>query len=254
MQSTTLNFIARQLEPFFPPACAGCDGTTTAHRAFCSICRPLAPELRSPACRRCAMPMEAFEGRRDSTSLCSRCQTKPPAFDGVKALWEYDDAVADAIRRIKYGRDLPALRALCRSAHHWFHDTVDALAGDGPVVPVASHRNSLRERGFHVPSLTLRYLRAADSRRISHRLTKTVDTPRQAGLSFEERYDNTRGVFQDRGPAPASNQAIVFDDVLTTGATADAAANALREAGYETIDVVVLARAPAPRQRHRRRS
>ena len=198
--------------------------------------------------------MEAFANHRQSTSLCSRCHTKTPAFDTVTALWEYDDAVADAIRRIKYGRDLPALRALCRRAHHWFHDTVDALPGDGPIVPVPSHRNSLRKRGFHVPSLTLRYLRAAECRRVSHRLTKTVDTPRQAGLSFDERYDNTRGVFAYRGPAPTTQSAIVFDDVLTTGATADAAAGALREAGYQAIAVVALARAPAPRKPHRRRS
>lgn len=185
---------------------------------------------------------------RVAPSICSRCRRDPPGFQQVSACWEYDDAVADALRRVKYGEDFAALRALCRGARPWFETQLAELPPSAPLIPVPAHRIELRRRGFHVPTLALRLLLTRQNgARIRPRLAKIRQTPRQAGLSVPERRKNVRGVFRDTGDEPTKPTAVIFDDVMTTGTTADEAASALLDAGFETVRVLVLARAPRAR-------
>lgn len=189
--------------------------------------------------------MDRFYDSEATSSLCSRCQRHRPAYRQVMAYWEYDGAVADAIRRIKYGNDLPALRALCRGAQRWFTSTLAELPPGIPIVAIPAHRQELRRRGFHVPSLALRFLRSRGATwQVAPILEKRHPTPSQASLPFAERHKNVEGAFRARGPDPNSTAAILFDDVLTTGATANAACGALKEAGFDDVYVLVLARAP----------
>lgn len=248
MLSKNWKTIRTEFGRFFPPACAGCEGSASSSGAFCSICRPLAPRLEPPHCARCRVPMEQLDDCADAGSECSRCHRDPPRFEKVSACWEYDDAVADGIRRIKYGGDLAALRALCRGARPWFYERLDEFDDDAPIVAVPSHGRELRRRGFHVPSLALRMLcDRRRRRRVESRLTKISPTVRQASLSLDARRKNVRGVFSYTGPDDVGGQIILFDDVLTTGATADAAAGVLRKAGFDEVQVIVLARAPSSR-------
>ena len=236
------NAVAR----FFPPACAGCDGHTSPEQAFCALCSPLAGALEAPRCAICAVPMEEFSSTVTTESECSRCRSRPPAFERIRARWKYDGAVADALRRVKYGDDFAALRALCRGARPWFHRQLATLPDDAPIIPVPSHDRALRRRGFHVPTMALHLLGGRHhSRRIDHRLIKTEETPRQASLPLAARRANVRGVFAAANTCPrAKGAAILFDDVVTTGATADEASRALSEAGFDHIFVLTLARAP----------
>lgn len=228
-----------------PPACAGCDGAAAPDDAFCAICRPTAYRLRPPYCDRCRVPMEQFDAPDVNTnSLCSRCQRRPPAFRDVSALWEYEGAVADAIRRIKYASDFPALRALCRKAGSWLSDVLAPFAPAAPLVPVPSHPDELRRRGFHLPSLFLRLLRNhRNGHRVESLLQKVRPTARQASLPPGARHQNVAEAFGARRRVDGGT-AIVFDDVLTTGATADAASRALLDAGFDEVAVIVVARAP----------
>ena len=239
------SLIRRELAQFFPPACAGCDGVAPTNQAFCAICYPLAYRLMPPHCARCQVPMAQLGTPGDTNSECSRCHRNRPSFEKVWALWEYDDAVADAIRRIKYGGDLAALRALCRGARPWFQHRLEALDEDIPLVAMPSHGRELRRRGFHVPSLALTMLCDRHRRhRIAGGLTKNRPTVRQASLSFEGRRKNVRGVFSYTGSQNATGPIILFDDVVTTGATADAASEVLIDAGFDEVYVICLARAP----------
>ena len=241
MSSTTLCDAFAQ---FLPPACAGCDGTSAPQRAFCSTCRPAAFRLSPPYCDCCRVPMERFDEVCDGRSLCSRCRRTPPGFDQVWAPWEYEGAVADAIRRVKYAGDFPALRALCRGAQRWFARTLERFPANTPLIPIPAHPKELRKRGFHVPSMALRFLGPGeDGHPVEHRLRKVHATPRQAGLPISARQRNVEDVFYDRR-STGSKRAILVDDVLTTGATASAAARVLMESGFDEISVLVLARAP----------
>lgn len=74
-------------------------------------------------------------------------------------------------------------------------------------------------------------------------LSRTRPSGRQAGLAFADRRRNVRGLFAAGSPAGGARVALV-DDVYTTGATASAAAHALRKAGALEVHVVTLARTP----------
>jgi predicted amidophosphoribosyltransferase len=241
--SSTIHHTFRR---FFPLSCAGCDGHVVGDAGFCSICAPTVQAIEAPACAICQVPMDSFETPRHGSGECSRCRQNRPYFDSVNALWEYDGAVSDAVRRTKYGADFPALRALCRQARHWFVDQLRATEGTPRLIPVPSHPSELRRRGFHVPSLALRFLLkgATVPTIIDRGLKKTRATEQQAGLTYDGRRKNIRSAF-DYGPGFAQRgRAILFDDVMTTGATANEAARALRLAGFSPVEVMVLARAP----------
>lgn len=192
--------------------------------------------------------MQQFESTGGADPECSRCRRRPPHFTRLEACWVYDGAVADAVRRLKYGDDFASLRALCRGAQSWFRRRLAAYPEDTPIIPVPSHRRALRRRGFHVPTLALHLLVSNTERHlIDHRLRKTRPTPRQASLPLAARRDNVRGVFADCASTSGEGPALLFDDVVTTGATADAASEALLNAGFDEIQVLTLARAPAHR-------
>jgi predicted amidophosphoribosyltransferase len=226
------------LSVLFPHACAGCDGVTSTG-GFCSICSPTAFRLDGRACPMCSQPMETR-----GVSLCARCLKTPPPFESTHALWEYDGAIADAFRRIKYGGDLPALRSLCRDARPWMEELVSSLPEEVPLIPMPSHPSELCRRGFHLTGIALRSLTRGARRQVVTDLRKVRETRVQASLPFGERRRNVRGAYRWRGPRQASGRAVIFDDVMTTGATAEAATTALLEAGFEAVEVIVLARAP----------
>ncbi len=246
MTPITTSTIRHSFRRFFPLSCAGCDGHVTGGAGFCEICEPTVHPIAAPACAICQVPMESFETPRHGASECSRCRQNRPHFDTARALWEYEGAVADALRRIKYGADFPALRALCRQARPWFVDQLREVEDKSRLIPVPSYPSELRRRGFHVPSMALRLLLkgAPVPTIIDSGLKKTRATEQQAGLTYDGRRKNIRSAF-DYGPGFAPRgQAILFDDVMTTGATADEGARALRRAGFSTVKVIVLARAP----------
>jgi ComF family protein len=118
------------------------------------------------------------------------------------------------------------------------------------VVPVPLGPRRLRERGYNQAwELGRRVARALDIEGNPRVLVRAVDTPQQAGLPRERRATNVRGAFRVL-PAAAQNLrgrcVAVVDDVMTTGATAREAAQALLDAGAGAVQVWVAARTPAP--------
>lgn len=247
MMINRLSRLRRAFLTYFPPACAGCDGTSSQVRGFCSVCLPTAHRIEPPFCDLCMVPSKSFSPPGDELSLCSRCYESPPAFDSVRALWEYDGAVADAIRRIKYGADFPALRALGREARPWFSEQLLALPPKAPIFCVPAHRDELRRRGFHLPTLAFKIIAPTAVGRLRPDLKKVRPTQAQASLPFGARKQNMKGAFRWAArPGSITGSAILFDDVLTTGATAAAAAGVLKAAGFDQVHALVLARATAP--------
>lgn len=253
MMSNGLRRLSLGFFSFFPPACAGCDGSASPSTSFCSICAPTVHRIKPPFCDLCMVPMQSFEAPGEARTLCSSCYERSPAFDSVRALWEYDGALADAVRRVKYGADFPALRALGRGVRLWFDEQLQALPQEAPIFCVPSHSKELRRRGFHLPTEALKIISPEARRRLRGGLEKTRHTPAQAGLPFGARQSNMKGAFRWSQPVIAGRgPAILFDDVLTTGATASAASQALKVAGFDRVYVIVLARARAAFEPSRR--
>jgi ComF family protein len=159
----------------------------------------------------------------------------------------------DGIHALKYERLTPAAHRLGRM----LASAIAQLHGQAPaemlVVPVPLHRRRATERGFNQTRLLARHALAALRRthpdwKLSlarHALMeRTRNTESQAGLSPRQRRVNLRRAFRVTAPeAVAGKDILVVDDILTTGATARAAALTLRRAGAASVWVATLARA-----------
>ncbi len=158
----------------------------------------------------------------------------------------------EAIHALKYDR----LHRAARPMGRLLAEAIGQLAGEAPaellVVPVPLHRLKYRQRGFNQARLLAG--EALRSLRKSHpewRLTLAASTlmrlratESQAGLTTRQRRLNLKGAFSvSDAKQVAGRSVLVIDDILTTGATARAAAKALLDAGAVSVWVATLARA-----------
>ncbi len=218
------------LELVWPPRCAAC-GAAVREEPFCDVCAG-AVEPVPPGCARCGQP--------GPDALCGACRAAPPAFDAVRAGGLFGGPLADAIHAFKY-RDRPAL---ARPLGAWLAART-VLSPVAVIVSVPLARGRRLERGYDQAALladALARAAGASSRRLRAALRRVREAPPQVGRTREERARNVAEAFEV-GAAVAGREVVLVDDVVTTGATADAAATALRRAGARSIVVVALARA-----------
>lgn len=238
------------LDLFYPARCAACDAVLERpDDLFCPACvLTLSPLV--DACPRCARPSPAAGARR---APCLACLERPPRFCAAVAGFEFGGAVAEAIRRLKWGHMpelAPALGVLLLEA---LRRAPADFADLDVIVPVPLHARRLRKREFNQAALLAAALREAaragdaplgrvalDARA----LERTRDTPPQTGLDALQRRHNVLDAFVARDPARVrKKRVLVVDDVMTTGATADACAAALARAGAAAVLVLTLGRA-----------
>jgi ComF family protein len=201
------------------------------------LCVPCLSELpwSGPACPRCGIETPAGQ-------CCGRCLRRPPAFDATVAAFRYGPPLDRLIQGLKYAGDLSVARAL-GSAMAQVGRTLDFDV----IVPVPLHRARLAERGYNQSLELARPLGRAAGRPLwIEALERVRQTPAQAGLSLRERRRNLRGAFAARRRFDGL-RVLVVDDVMTSGATLDALARCLRQAGATAVTNLVCARTPADR-------
>jgi ComF family protein len=200
--------------------------------ALCSACEGELPWLRA-ACVRCALALPI-------TGVCGRCTREAPHFDAARACFEYRFPLDRLVQRFKFAGDL----ALGR----WLGERLAARVRDEAgvdliVVPPLSAAR-LRERGFNQAlEMAKRVARSLGVASDTRALARVRETEPQPGLGRAERAANLRGAFRCDADVKALHVAIV-DDVLTTGATADALARVLKRAGAARVSVWAAARTP----------
>jgi ComF family protein len=176
----------------------------------------------------------------------------PPPFVRAVAYGPYQGRMKEAIHALKYDHLHPAASGLGRM----LAEAVAQLASEAPpemlVVPVPLHRSKYAQRGFNqARSLAVHALQALRKTHPQWQLTlasstlmRLRSTESQAGLTFRQRRLNVRGAFTVSDPAAVTmKHVLLIDDILTTGATARAAAQALARAGAASVWVATLARA-----------
>ncbi|HET9753053.1 MAG TPA: phosphoribosyltransferase family protein, partial [Myxococcales bacterium] len=204
------------------PFCLFCADTLVPAPAGCPLCGVPQDESLLPA----------LKPRR-----CLHCRERPPAFALAAAPYLHGGALAEAIHRLKYegredlGAALPVLFAGC------------AVPKSDVVAPIPLHPRRLRQRGYDQASLLARGAARQFGLPVAPLLSRVRDTGQQVGRDRLARALNVRGAF-----APAAGvqglRVCLVDDVMTTGATASAAAEALLSAGAARVEVRTLARAP----------
>ena len=226
----------------------------------CRICKELLPDSRrvpicdecfssfellpSVACEICGQPLPEWIRKDGEQLLCPACRDKTYAFDRARSYGVYEGPLVRAILLLKFEQIEPL--------GDWFAERLaklvlsegDTFAAD-VVVPVPLHRDRQRERGYNQAALISKPL--AKRLRLPHKavlLVRTRARPDKRILSLEERWESVRGAFATRPGSQVDNlRVLLVDDVLTTGATLDACARALRQAGAESVVGLTVARA-----------
>jgi len=187
-----------------------------------------------------------------SSQLCRACRLAPPSFTRAVSYGTYDGPLRAAIHALKYDRIHPAASRLGSMLAVAIAQLAADAPGDVLVIPVPLHRAKQSQRGFN-QALALAQS-AIDALRISHpawhlklaptALMRLRSTESQAGLTPRQRRSNVRGAFKASDSfAVEGKHILLVDDILTTGATARAAAQALVKAGAASVYVATLARA-----------
>lgn len=229
----------RLLEAVFPRTCVNCgrllDSGTEGFS--CPACRSGYLWIRPPFCSVCGVP---FAGQLETEATCAACRERPPVFDEARSLFLYQRTGARVVHALKYegGSWLQAeIAARLHGQAGWeryFRDTV--------LVPVPLHPRKERRRGYNQAEVVARAIGAAMPQTAIWRgLRRIRATPSQTFLSREQRRRNVRGAFACRDQPPTGRRLVLVDDVLTTGATLNASATALRRAGAAWISAFTLA-------------
>ena len=216
---------------------------------LCPSCGERFQPIISPLCTHCGQP---FVSRHGPDHVCGSCQRQPFRFQKARSAGLYQDVLRTLIHHYKYhGRVQLAgpLGGLLWQVFvaHWEPRQIDY------IVPVPLHKKRLRGRGFNQahllvqswPQLTGAREAGIERGRIAaHLLERCRATAPQTGLNRHQREANVRQAFRlTRKQHVRGRHFLLVDDVLTTGATADACARILLASGAASVQVLTLARA-----------
>lgn len=205
--------------PIIPGLCRACRESLASVHYDCAVCGRAA----------------------DGAGICFSCQRELHIFRQVRYAGLFEGMLKDAVHRFKYAgeyRLAPTLGAMMA-----FVAIREGMAAD-VVAPVPLHPARERERGYNQAALLAGEVSRHIGRPVYRGLTRTRATSPQANLPAGRRVANVAGAFVYRGNSLAGSRVLLIDDVLTTGSTADACAQALLAAGARWVDVLVVAAAP----------
>ena len=230
---------ARRCADFLiPPACVACRQPLASHNALCPVCWLQVDFIRPPLCDRLGIPLPYG---LETPMISARAAADPPAYNRARAVASHGGVMRELAHRLKYGDQqhvAPLLGRLLQDAGR------DLLTDCNLLIPIPLSRARLWRRGFNQAAVLAKALHRRTG--VPHDpmlLERRRDTPSQVGLTREQRKDNMRGAFaiaEGRSGEVKGRHVLLIDDVITTGATVEAAARVLKRAGAARIDVLSL--------------
>ena len=231
------------ISTLFPPVCPVCRTETGESRTLCPACWSETHFLSGTGCASCGRPVAGIDAT-DTGFRCDDCLRTPRLWDHGQAVMAYSGTGRKLVLALKHGDRLDMVPMLAE----WLARAGDDMASRADwIVPVPIHwTRRLRRRANQSAELARALCRttARPDAYAPEILTRIRRTPSQDGRNREERALNVAGAFAVRPHASGTvrnAEILLIDDVMTTGATLNAAAKALRVAGAARINVLVMA-------------
>lgn len=217
------------IDLLYPRRCMICHGPAPWGEYICPECEPKLPVIESRRCRKCGKPVEDFE------ALCPDCEKNPHQYDRGIGIYRYDSVMREAVSYLKYkGRreygeamGIYAAESARSELMTWNPEI---------IVPIPIHPARLRERGYNQAEVIARAVSEESGiRMVPDALQRKDTTSAMKNLSVRERYSNLSKVLVAGPGLSGIRSALIVDDIYTTGATVDAGARVLRDAGISRI-------------------
>jgi ComF family protein len=230
-----------------PPSCVSCGEAVTVQGQLCVDCFRLTGFITEPCCACCGVPFaSAAQGGPDR--LCPSCRDAPPAFERGRAALRYDAQARRLLLPFKHADRTEIARTL---VPHMARAGAVLLRQADVLVPVPLHRRRLFLRRYNQAAILAHGLaRVVHKPTLPDALVRRRATASMGTKSAAERASEVADAFAVRASRVvrlAGRRVLLIDDVMTSGATANACALALLAAGASAVDVLVAARVPDPR-------
>lgn len=216
-----------------PSKCLFCDlSGDYALANICPVCFATIERL-GHCCRQCSLPLP------EGTDICGQCQKKPPPLRQVIAVCPFDGGVGRLLGRLKDVADFSPLPLMVQL----LEDRLRDLGFSSPdfLLPIPMHPLKQLRRGFNQTHLLADQLGKGLKIEVLHAGLRRRLTADQRHLNLQRRARNVRNAFTV-GRSVEGLRIVLLDDVMTTGATLNAAARTLLAAGALRVDAWVVAR------------
>ena len=223
----------------YPPFCLACEGELRDwEQIVCDRCWSTFEIIDGPVCGTCGTPL------KDVDQTCRHCSVESFTFHAARASYLYSKNLRRAVHAFKFRRKVSLAKRLGRALAFTFIADERIRSADH-IIPVPLHISRLRERGYNQSELlTAEMAEELSVPCLKQVLVRSQNTKSMTALTPERRRRNVEGAFKVvPGENVQGKHVVLVDDVLTTGATADACARVLLRAGCAQVHVLTVARA-----------
>lgn len=229
-----------------PPSCLICEQSADSSTCLCESCNTFIITSRHQSdqrCVRCAVDLDS--GLGDGALHCAQCIKQPPLFHSCITATSYNPLTGKLLNQLKHHGKLSATLPIAANMieaikTHYAHSSSNIDL----VIPVPLHIDRLRQRGFNQANEIAKPIcKALDLPLAFNLCERQLNNPPQQQAALAARHKNLRGAFIASAAVKGKNIAIV-DDVVTTGATANAVAKCLLDAGATRCDIWCFSRTP----------
>ena len=231
----------RALDFLYPPVCLACSAAVGEPGALCAACWRRMRFVARPICERLGTPFPADFG---AGLISPQAAADPPVYGRARCVALFEDG---PVRALLHGLKYGDRGDLATSMGRWMARAgAELLADADAIVPVPLHPARLWRRRFNQAADLARAIsRESGVALDADALARVRPTASQVGKSRAQRAENLQGAFKvadSARPRVEGKRIVLVDDVLTSGATANAASRALLKAGAARVDALVFAR------------